>query len=194
MKKLSSTAGILYTLAKSASVFMIVAACIIIAAAVLLFAFGDSSMIEFTGLDVGILSFELSQFTPEMFRSVFLCEMLPALVLLGFGWMVLRIILQILAPMKNGQPFDGSISDQMKKLCWFTIGGGACSQLIGMATATLLYKACDFSTLFLNENITGVTMKLELDFGFVVLALIWYMLSCIFRYGEELQKQSDETL
>ncbi len=194
MKKLSSTANILYTLAKIASVCIIVGACIVLAAGVLLFAFGDASMMEFTSLDLGMLSFELSGIDLSMLKSVFLCEALPAMVLLAYGWYVLRILRQILLPMKNGQPFDTSISAKMKQLCWLTIGGGVCSQLTGFAASILMYKAFDFSNLFLNENITHVTMNMEFDFGFVVLALIWYMLSCIFRYGEELQKQSDETL
>ena len=194
MKKLSSTANILYTLAKIASVCIIVGACIVLAAGVLLFAFGDASMMEFTSLDLGMLSFELSGIDLSMLKSVFLCEALPAVVLLAYGWYVLRILRQILLPMKNGQPFDTSISAKMKQLCWLTIGGGVCSQLTGFAAGILMYKAFDFSNLFLNENITHVNMNLEFDLGFVVLALIWYMLSCIFRYGEELQKQSDETL
>lgn len=194
MKQISKTARILYTLAKIASVCIIVGACIILAAGVLLFAFGNDSMIEFTGLELGMLNFQLAEINLDMIRSMFLCVVLPAIVLLGYGWLVLRIILQLLTPMKNGQPFDGSIADKMKKLCWLTVGGGVCSQLIGMAAGILMYKAFDFSTLFLNERITHVTMNMEFDFGFVVLALIWYMLSCIFRYGEELQKQSDETL
>lgn len=194
MKKLSSTAGILYTLAKIASVCCIVGACIIAAAAVLLFAFSDPSMIEFTGLDLGNLTFRLAETNMEMIKSTFLCEMLPAFVLLGYGWAVLRIILRILEPMKKGLPFDGSISAKMKSLCWLTIGGGVCSQLAGIAAQILLFKSFDFATLFLNEHITHVTLNLKFELGFVVLALIWYMLSCIFRYGEELQKQSDETL
>ena len=194
MKKLSATARILYTIAKIASVCCIVGACIIVAAAVLLFAFDNESMIEFTSLDLGILTFKLAEINVEILQSTFLCEMLPAIVLLGYGWLVLRIICRILEPMKNGQPFATSISAQMKQLCWLTVGGGVCYQLIGMAASILLYKTYDFSTLFLNENITGVNMNLEMDFSFVVLALIWYLLSCIFRYGEELQKQSDETL
>lgn len=194
MKKISSTANLLYTLTKMASVCIVVGACLIIAAAVLLFAFDNTSMIELTGLDLGVLTFELAEVDMTMLKSVFLCKMLPAAVLLGYGWLVLRILLQILEPMKNGLPFNGSIADQMKKQCWLTVGGSVCSQLIGMATTTLMYKAYDFSTLFLNEHITRVTMNMEFDFGFVVLALVWYMLSCIFRYGEELQKQSDETL
>ncbi len=194
MKKISATANILYTIAKIASVCIIVGACIIIAAAALLLGFDNASMIEFTSLDLGILSFELAQISPEMLRSAFLCEMVPAMVLLACGWYVLRILKQILLPMKNGQPFDGSIAAKMKNLCWLTVGGGVCSQLASMTAGILMYKAYDFSTLFLNEHITHVSMNMELDLGFVVLALIWYMLSCIFRYGEELQKQSDETL
>ena len=194
MKKLSSAANVLYILARIASVCIVVAVCILVAASVLLLGFNNGSMIEFTGLDLGAMTFELAEVDIPMLKYVFLCEMLPAMVLMGYGWLVLRIILQILTPMKNGQPFDGSIADQMKKLCWLTVGGGVCSQLIGAASAVLMYKAYDFSTLFLNDHIIGVKLNLEMDMGFVVLALIWYMLSCIFRYGEELQKQSDETL
>ena len=194
MKKLSSTAKVLYTLARIASVCIIVGACITLVAAVLLFGFGNDSMIEFTGLEIGMLTFELAEINMDMIQSAFLCIVLLAIVLLGYGWMVLRVLLQILTPMKNGQPFDGSIADQMKKLCWLTVGGGVCSQFINMAANIMMEKVFDFSTLFLNERITGVRMNLEFDFGFVVLALIWYMLSCVFRYGEELQKQSDETL
>lgn len=194
MKKLSATANILYTLARIASVCCIVAACLIVAASVLLFGFDSDAMIGFTGLDIGALTFALSHLSPEMFQAAFLCEMLPAFVLLGFGYAALRILQQMLLPMKNSQPFDGTISEKLKKLCWLTLGGGAVSQLSGMAAGILLAKAFDFSTLFLNENITHVTMNMEFDLGFAVLALIWYMLSCVFRYGEELQKQSDETL
>lgn len=195
MKKVSSAANVLYILARIASVCIVVGACIVLAASVLLFAFSNDSMIEFDGsLDLGLLTFELADFDASMIKSMFLCEMLPAIVLLGYGWLVLRVIRQILAPMKDGLPFDGSISAKMKALCWLTIGGGVCSQLAGMAAGILMYKAYDFSTLFLNEHITHVNMNLEFDLGFVVLALIWYLLSCIFRYGEELQKQSDETL
>ena len=194
MKKISSTANILYVLARIASVCCIVGLCIMLAAGVLLFAFDSASMIEFTGLELGMFTFELAGVDFELIRSTFLCDVLPAVVLLVYGWLALRIIRQILAPMKDGQPFDTAVSANLKKLCWLTVGGGVCSQVLGMAAAGMMYKAYDFAALFTNEKITAVNMNMELDLGFVVLALIWYMLSCVFRYGEELQKQSDETL
>lgn len=194
MKKLSATARILYTIARIASVCCIVAACLIVVVAVALFAFNSDSMVEFTGLDVGILTFELAETNMDMLKSAFLCEMLPAFVLVGFGYAVLHVIQQILAPMKDDQPFDTAVSVNLKKLCWLTLGGGFISQMVGAAAESLLYKAYDFSTLFLNDHITGVKMNAEMDLTFVVLALILYMLGCVFRYGEELQKQSDETL
>lgn len=194
MKKLSATARILYTLSRIASVCCIVGACFIVVAAVLLFGFGNDSMIAFTGLELGNITFELAETNMDMLKSTFLCEMLPAIVLLGFGYAMLRIIQQILAPIKDGQPFDTAVSVNLRKLCWLTIGGGVVSQLCSAAAGSLLDKAYDFSTLFLNENIVGATMTNQMDLSFVLLALIWYMLSCVFRYGEELQKQSDETL
>lgn len=194
MKKLASTARVLYTIAKIASVCCIVGVCLIAAAAVLLFAMNDPSMIEFTSLTLDGVSFQLAEIDLNMIKSSFLCIALPAFVLAGFGYAVIRIILQILKPMKDGQPFDSAVSAKLRKLCWLTLGGGLCSQLFGAAGMTLLYKAFDFSTLFVNDRIVGVSMETEMDLTFVVLALIWYMLSLVFRYGEELQKQSDETL
>ena len=194
MKKLCSTARILYTLARIASVCCIVGICLIAAAAVLLFAMDNPSMIEFTGLTLGDVHFRLDAVDLNMIKSSFLCIALPGLVLAGFGYAVIRIILQILKPMREGLPFDSSVSVKLKKLCWLTLGGGITSQLFGAAGRILLYKAFDFSHLFLNERIVGVSVTEELDLTFVVLALIWYMLSCVFRYGEELQRQADETL
>ncbi|MBR6572044.1 MAG: hypothetical protein IKK75_16480 [Clostridia bacterium] len=194
MKTVSTSAKVLYTLAKIASVCCIVAFCIIAVASVLLFAFNDSSMIEFDGLDLGNVTFQLAEGSGQAIKSAFLCAILPAFVMLGFGYAALRVILRILAPMKDGQPFDTSVSVNLKKLCWLTVGGGFCSQMAGMAAGILLYKAYDFSSLFLSDKITGVTMNLEMDLTFVLVALIFYMLSCVFRYGEELQQQSDETL
>lgn len=194
MKTMSTSAKVLHTIAKIASVCCIVAACLIVVASVLLFAFNDDSMIEFTGLDLGNVTFQLAEGSGQAIKSAFLCETLPAFVLLGFGYAALRVILKILAPMKDGQPFDTSISVNLKKLCWLTIGGGFCGQMAGMAAGILLYKAYDFSSLFLSDKITGVMLNLKLDLTFVLIALIFYMLSCVFRYGEELQKQSDETL
>lgn len=194
MKKLSATAKALYIIAKIASVCCIVGFCILIFAGVLLFAFNDDSMLEFTSLNLGLFRFALNEFSPQMIRSAFLFNALPAAVLIAFGWAVLRIILRILSPMKNGQPFDTAVSVNLRKLCRLTIVGGVLTQLLTIAAGMLMYHTYDFSTLFLNERITAVSMNMEVDATFVVLALIWYMLSCVFRYGEELQKQSDETL
>ncbi len=194
MKKLSSAARILDTIAKIASVCCIVAICLVAAAAILLFAFGNDSMIEFTGLDVGNITFELASVDMAMVKSVFLCEVLPAVVLVAYGYMALRIIRRILAPMKEGQPFDSAVSVNLKKLSWIILGGGICSQLLGMASGILMYKAFDFSALFLSDKITGVTLNMGMDLTCVLVFAIVYMLGCVFQYGEELQKQSDETL
>ena len=194
LQKLSRTARILDTLVKIASVCCVVGFCVVAVAAVLLFGFANASMVDFTGLEVGFLTFELAQTTPAMLRSAFLSVMLPAVVLLVFGYAVLQIIRRVLAPMKNGQPFDTSVSGNLRKLCWLTITGGLLSQLLGTFASAYLSSAYDFANLFLNENITGVRLNLQMDMTFVVLGAVWYLLSCVFRYGEELQKQSDETL
>ena len=196
MKKLSATAKVLYTITKVISVLFVVAACIIVAASVLLFAFGNDSMVEFTGLGFGNLEIQLkeTEVSMELIRAVFMHEMLPALLLLVLGWVVVRMIGQILLPMKEGRPFDTAVSVTMKKLCWTTLIGGFIAQTAAIACTTKMFQVCDLSALLMNDKIAGVKLNMEMDMSFLVLALIWYMLSCVFRYGEELQKQSDETL
>ena len=71
IQKLSRTARVLDTLVKIASVCCVVGLCVVIAAAVLLFAFDTAAMVDFTGLEVGFLTFEMAQTTPAMLRSFF---------------------------------------------------------------------------------------------------------------------------
>ena len=75
----------------------------------------------------------------------------------------------------------------------FVIGGAICSLLKSIAEIAV-YKIYDFHSLFLNDRITGCTINIAPDMSFVLLFAILFLLSCVFRYGEELQKQSDETL
>ncbi len=42
--------------------------------------------------------------------------------------------------------------------------------------------------------ISAVIYDYSLDLWFAIAARILFFLSCVFRYGEELQRESDETL
>ena len=94
----------------------------------------------------------------------------------------LHIFRRILLPMKRGEPFAKSVSGDMRRLGWLVlIAGGALSlaNSIGQAYAV-------------SSELVVQTHRLDLSFLFV--AAILFLFSYIFRYGEELQRLSDETL
>ena len=49
-------------------------------------------------------------------------------------------------------------------------------------------------TAFLNDNISKITVNSELSLDSVLVGVLVIMLSYVFRYGEQLQQQADETL
>jgi hypothetical protein len=55
-------------------------------------------------------------------------------------------------------------------------------------------KAFDVTVLLNPEVVNGYSYNGTFDCSFLVGAVILFLLSYIFRYGEELQRESDETL
>jgi hypothetical protein len=129
--------------------------------------------------------------TPQQIGSFILMLSLSAAVSLAAVWYGIRIIRHILAPMKEGKPFSQGISSDFKKLGWFVIIYG------------IIYNVFD---LFIKNQLAfrllpvmadgPVTVGIEhrLDPTFLIIAFILFLCSYIFRYGEELQTLSDETI
>ncbi len=108
----------------------------------------------------------------------------------GVSCWVLRVIRHILAPMKEGRPFDARISGRFRLLGWLSIGLGLASNLC----ALLLNRWAAWSLKELDLVSEELNLEFVLDGSFLVFALLLFLFSYIFRYGEELQKLSDETL
>ncbi|MBD5538180.1 MAG: DUF2975 domain-containing protein [Lachnospiraceae bacterium] len=104
------------------------------------------------------------------------------------------IIRKVLEPMKEGRPFDKGISQMMKKLAWVTLVGGAIIQVGGSITKIAEVKAYDLAAFFSENAITGYQLNYVIDLNFIITACVLFLLSYVFRYGEELQRESDETL
>lgn len=90
---------------------------------------------------------------------------LAALELAVYGCTV-RIFRRVLRPMKEGRPFDGA-ARQLRRLAWVTL-------------AANLVLSC--------------ASQVRLDLGFLGPGIFLLLLSFVFHYGEELQRQADETL
>ena len=105
-----------------------------------------------------------------------------------------KIARKILKPMKEGLPFDESISKNLKNLGILTLIGGGIWSITKVIVDTTTFNAYQINELFRPEMITNVELSVSLDTTFLVIAAVIFLLSYIFQYGTELQKLSDETL
>ena len=104
---------------------------------------------------------------------------------IGVALYGLHIFRRILRPMKEGQPFAESISADMRRLGWLVLIAGGVLSVIGLFGQQRIVVASD-ETFAMNTH--------QIDLTFLVVSAILFLFSYIFRYGEELQRLSDETL
>ena len=107
---------------------------------------------------------------------------------------VSKVLRKILAPMKNGRPFESGISENLKKVGWGVLIGGFLSELVGVVARMLLIKSYSIDTLFASAAIAKTEFVFTMNFDFVLITCVVFFLSYIFTYGQVLQQESDETL
>ena len=129
--------------------------------------------------------------TPQQIGSFILMLSLSAMVSLAAVLYGIRIIRHILAPMKEGQPFSQGISGDFRKLGWFVIAYGIVYNVFDLFIKNLL--AFRLLPVMADGPVT-VGIEHHLDPTFLIIAFILFLCSYIFRYGEELQTLSDETI
>ena len=106
----------------------------------------------------------------------------------------LGFLRRILAPMKEGRPFEEEVAVNLKKVAWLLLIGGGLIQVIGLAERALLVRDLPMDAIFSAPAIHSVEYVFTLDFGFVWLFCVVRFLAQIFAYGQQLQQESDETL
>lgn len=115
--------------------------------------------------------------------------------LIGFAlYYASKLLRNILNSMKEGRPFEANIPANLKKLAWTVLIVGAITQIAGIIERIILVKAYPIEQFFSSSAIAKIEYSYAIDFNFVFLASILLFLSHIFAYGQELQKESDETL
>ena len=103
-------------------------------------------------------------------------------------------IREILHPMKEGKPFDSIVSTNLKKLARLSITLGILYNIIILSEQIMTVFVHDLPGLLLSEKITHVGGMFSVDLTFLICWASLLLLSYVFRYGEELQQLSDETL
>lgn len=107
---------------------------------------------------------------------------------------MIAIFRDILAPMKTGAPFHTSVSGNLKKLAVHTCIIGVALNVQDILANTLTVLAYDLANVIVNDQITHISITNVFDLSFLFIAGILLLLSYVFRYGEELQNLSDETV
>ncbi|MBQ8641785.1 MAG: DUF2975 domain-containing protein [Clostridia bacterium] len=112
-------------------------------------------------------------------------------------WYILQLFRRILAPIREGDPFSGTVSRDIRKIGWTVVGLGVTSNLINLLEAIgewimIVPELADGS--LGSYLIHSVTFKYTFEAGFLVVFVILMLVAWIFEYGAELQKLSDETL
>ena len=110
------------------------------------------------------------------------------------GYRGIRYIRGILQPMTLGQPFDGAVSVNLKKLAVLGVILGVAFNCMGLAEQLFMVYAYDAANLLTSDKITQVSVNFTVDLSFLVYCAFLLLLSYVFHYGEELQQLSDETL
>ena len=96
--------------------------------------------------------------------------------------------------MKEGTPFAAGMAGKIRKLGWTVLIGGFIAEVGRRLSQLFEARAYQIERLLNMEAITSVDYNYSISLWFVFAALILFFLSYIFRCGEELQKEADETL
>ena len=102
---------------------------------------------------------------------------------------------KLLKPMTQGQPYDGTISKTMKKLGIACIFIGIVGNVLSYIQAIRAYRTLsEIRRIFLTVSVTGIEVPFSISLGYIFIGIMVLVFSLVFRYGEELQIQVDETL
>ena len=195
-KKLDKVLEIAYIVLGAMAIGFFV--CVVLIACAYIFKL-DPSMIgtAYENFDIGFLELTMAEgYAPDKWL-VLLQSAITLLVgcrLMYEGRRGVGYIREILLPMKEEKPFDSIVSTNLKKLAKLSITLGILYNIIILSEQILTVFVYGLPGLLISEKIIHVDGMFKIDLAFLIYWAILLLLSYVFRYGEELQQLSDETL
>ena len=195
-KKLDKVLEIAYIVLGAMAIGFFV--CVVLIACAYIFKL-DPSMIgtAYENFDIGFLELTMAEgYAPDKWL-VLLQSAITLLVgcrLMYEGRRGVGYIREILLPMKEEKPFDSIVSTNLKKLAKLSIVLGILYNIIILSEQVMTVFVYDLPGLLISEKIAHVDGMFQVDLTFIVCWAALLLLSYVFRYGEELQQLSDETL
>ncbi len=199
MEKLKKTARVIDTIVKivrGVSIGAAIACVVLFVIALLLPASEYGKLVSTADMTIGLGPVRLQLTRPlEAGGSLrpLICAMLgicvPVLALMAW---CMHLLHRVLLPMSEGRPFDGTVSKTLMKLGWATLITTVAAEVMETVLVTLELGLYDLNELFAPGLVSGYTVGFNT--GDLIAPVLILLLSYVFRYGEELQRQSDETL
>lgn len=100
----------------------------------------------------------------------------------------------ILAPMKEGRPFEISAPRKLRNIAWTTLACGCVFNIVSFVACIITTSVYPMEQIFSSPAIEKIEIAYTMDFNFVFVFCAIMFLSYIFDYGQKLQRESDETL
>lgn len=108
---------------------------------------------------------------------------------------VICTIRKLLKPMTQGQPYDGTVSRTLKKLgigcILICVVENVFHALQIQSTHAVFFEIAERNLIGV---VSGIASGFSLQLGYLFIGIVLLVFSLVFRYGEELQVQADETL
>ena len=195
-KKLDKVLEIVHIVLGALAIACIVGVALIAVAYILKW---DPTMIGtgYENLDIGFLELTVAEcYAPDKWLVLLQAAITLAVScrLLYDGRRGVGYIREILQPMTEEKPFDTIVSTNLRKLAKLSIRLGILYNVIILSEQIITVFVYDLPNLLISEKIAHVGGMFHVDLTFVVYWAILLLLSYIFRYGEDLQQLSDETL
>lgn len=189
-KALDNVAKFLFWLAAGAAAFLLGYALLQILVA------GPESLIS-SQVDLGIIQLTLLPEHLPQGAAAYVPGLLKLLAIALNATVIcwsLRILRGILAPMVQSAPFAGSVSRDLRKLGKLTLAAGIVLTLVSLGFDLATQAVYNIPSLLYTDKFSHLMVNYDYDLTFLIVAGLLFLLSFIFRYGEELQQLSDETL
>lgn len=152
---------------------------------------------EVASISIGNMELEFQE-AVQADSTFIIAELMIAMVTVVIAVTVtcymIRILRKVLAPMIEGTPFCGTVSGHMKKLGLVVMIGGIIMDVTAAVVSNIALAMYDLTQFFLPDVISHITVQNDINLEHVLVGVLVIMLSHVFRYGEELQQQADETL
>lgn len=170
---------------------------IAIVATLLILFFAPDHMMQDMQVSLTLGNYDLlltDKYTPRQLQSL-MGITLANLVLFGIGgcW-TLQILRKMFTPISQGCPFQSTVSKSLRKLAYVTLLFGFLDLILQGITNAIWCRTFDIPSLFAPDRVASCSLRVVGDAGFVGIFILLLLLSWIFKYGEGLQKLSDETL